>query len=145
MNLQRPMAMLRKELLHIARDPRSMSLALAMPVLLLLLFSFALSLDVDRIPTYVYDQDRTNESRSLIAQFTGSRYFEIVGYARSYAEIETSIGRNECLLLNTLAQVLLESQWNVDDVYTKDRARNKQKIPLNQSQIVISIFFYFFA
>lgn len=98
MNLQRPMAMLRKELLHIARDPRSMSLALAMPVLLLLLFSFALSLDVDRIPTYVYDQDRTNESRSLIAQFTGSRYFDIVGYAKSYGEIETSIGRNECLL-----------------------------------------------
>lgn len=98
MNFQRPIAMLRKELLHIARDPRSLSLALLMPVMLLLLFSFALSLDVDRIPTYILDRDETTDSRALIAQFSGSRYFSILGYTKSYSEIEASIGRNECLL-----------------------------------------------
>jgi ABC-2 type transport system permease protein len=98
MNLQRPLAMLRKELLHIARDPRSLSLALLMPVLLLLLFSFALSLDVDRIPTYIYDLDDTADSRALIAQFAGSRYFSLLGHATNYADIERSIDLNECLL-----------------------------------------------
>jgi ABC-2 type transport system permease protein len=98
MNFQRPMAMLRKELLHIVRDPRSLALALAMPVLLLLLFSYGLSLDVDRIPTYILDHDSSADSRSLIAQFAGSRYFEVLGYAANYDEIEKSIGQNECLL-----------------------------------------------
>ena len=98
MNLQRPLAMLRKEFLHIVRDPRSLGLALAMPVLLLLLFSYALSLDVDKIPTYILDHDQTDVSRELIAQFAGSRYFTILGYSKDYQSIEKSIGLNECLL-----------------------------------------------
>ena len=99
MNLQRTMAMLRKELLHIYRDPRSLALALAMPVVLLVLFSYALSLDVDRIPTYIIDHDKTSDSRSLIDQFKGSRYFSILGYPDTYAPAEYAIGRNECLLV----------------------------------------------
>lgn len=98
------MAMLRKELLHIVRDPRSLSLALLMPVLLLLLFSFALSLDVDRIPTYIIDHDETADSRALIAQFSGSRYFSILGHTKSYADVEKSIDRNECLLAVVIPQ-----------------------------------------
>jgi ABC-2 type transport system permease protein len=99
MNLQRPLAMLRKELLHISRDPRSLALALAMPVILLLLFSYALSLDVDRIPTYIIDHDKTSDSRSLIEQFKGSRYFSILGFPDNYAPAEHAIGQNECLLV----------------------------------------------
>jgi ABC-2 type transport system permease protein len=104
MNLQRPLAMLRKEFLHILRDPRSLSLALAMPVLLLLLFSYALSLDVDQVPTYIIDHDQSSDSRSLIAQFAGSRYYQILGQAESYARIEESIGLNECLLAVVIPQ-----------------------------------------
>ncbi len=104
MNLKRPMAMLRKEFLHIIRDPRSLGLALAMPVLLLLLFSYALSLDVDRIPTYILDHDGSSDSRELIARFAGSRYFTILGHTKSYADIENSIGLNECLLAVVIPQ-----------------------------------------
>jgi len=96
--LQRIYAILRKELLHIARDPRSLTLALAMPVLLLLLFSFALSLDVDQIPTIVYDQDASPDSRSLIAQFAGSRYFTIEGHVTSYQQIDSAVDRGACLV-----------------------------------------------
>jgi ABC-2 type transport system permease protein len=98
MKLQRLNAILRKELLHIARDPRSLILALLMPVFLLLLFSYGLSLDVDQIPTLIYDQDGTPESRALIAQFQGSRYFSIEGYVSGYPEIEKAIDQNTALL-----------------------------------------------
>ena len=78
MNLRRLKAVTKKELLHIVRDARSLTLALALPLVMLLLFGYALTLDVDRIPTYVYDQDHTPESRELIDQFRGSRYFQIL-------------------------------------------------------------------
>jgi ABC-2 type transport system permease protein len=90
--------MARKELLHIVRDPRSLILALALPALLLLLFGWALSLDVDRVPTLVWDGDRTPQSRDLVARFSGSRYFTILDEARDYREIEERIDRDEALL-----------------------------------------------
>ena len=87
-----------KELHHITRDGRSLALALASPVMMLLLYGYALSLDVDRVPTLIYDQDRTPASRELARQFEGSRFFEVRGFAGSYAEIERAIDRSEILL-----------------------------------------------
>jgi ABC-2 type transport system permease protein len=97
-SLRRIRAVAGKEFLHIVRDRRSLGMALAVPLLMLLLFGYALTLDVDRIPTLVYDSDRTPESRDLIAQFSGSRYFQILGYTDRYSDIEHSIDRDRCLL-----------------------------------------------
>jgi len=80
MNLRRTRAVARKEFWHILRDARSLGLALAMPMMMLLLFGYALSLDVDQIPTAVVDQDRTPQSRDLLARFAASRYFKLVDF-----------------------------------------------------------------
>lgn len=98
MSYRRTRAILVKELRHIVRDSRSLGMALAIPVLMLVLFGYALSLDVDRIPTLVYDRDGTATSRELIAQFRGSRFFEIRGAAGSYADIERGIDRGDILM-----------------------------------------------
>jgi len=98
MSYRRTRAVFIKELHHITRDARSLGLALAVPLLMLVLFGFALSLDVDRIPTYIYDQDRTVASRELVRQFQGSRFFEITGYPSGYREIERAIDRNQILI-----------------------------------------------
>ena len=98
MNLQRTGAAARKEFLHILRDPISLVMALALPILMILLFGYALTLDVDRIPTLVYDADRTPASRDLVSRFEGSRYFHILGGVDGYREIERAIDRNECML-----------------------------------------------
>src|SRR4029077_17356557 len=66
MSYRRLRAIFIKELHHITRDPRSLAMALGVPVMMLMLYGYALSLDVDRIPTLIYDQDRTAESRELI-------------------------------------------------------------------------------
>ncbi len=97
-SVARTAAMARKEGLHILRDPRSLLMALAVPVLMLVLFGYALTLDVDRIQTVIYDQDRTPQSRELIARFAGSRYFQIVASVDEYGPIERMIDRNRCLL-----------------------------------------------
>jgi ABC-2 type transport system permease protein len=98
MNLRRTRAIARKEFRHILRDPRSLTMALAVPLLLLLLFGYALSLDVDRIPTLIYDADKTSASRELIERFRGSRYFDIRGFVDNYREIEKGIDKNEILM-----------------------------------------------
>ncbi|MCX6632714.1 MAG: ABC transporter permease [Candidatus Solibacter sp.] len=98
MSYRRMRAICIKELHHITRDARSLGLALALPVLMLLLFGFALSLDVDRIPTMIFDQSRTAESRALVRQFQGSRFFEIRGIVRDYRTIESNIDRSRVLM-----------------------------------------------
>jgi ABC-2 type transport system permease protein len=97
-NLRRTRAVAQKEFLHILRDPRSLVMALALPMLMILLFGWALTLDVDRIPTLIYDSDRSPESRDLIARFQGSRYFEVLEMVNGYKPIEDQINRNRCLL-----------------------------------------------
>ena len=98
MSYRRMRAVCIKELHHITRDARSLALALALPVLMLLLFGFALSLDVDRIPTMIYDQSRTAESRALVRQFEGSRFFQLRGMVDDYVTIERNIDRSRVLM-----------------------------------------------
>jgi len=98
MSARRLRAIFVKELHHIVRDSRSLAMALAVPVMMLLLYGYALSLDVDHVSTMIYDQDGTQASRDLIQQFRGSRYFEIDGIARNYADIDRAIDRNKILM-----------------------------------------------
>src|SRR5579863_4420692 len=98
MNLRRLKTVAKKELLHIVRDARSLTLALALPLVMLLLFGYALTLDVDRIPTFIYDLDKTPESRELIDQFRGSTYFQILGVVNNYKTAEHAINKSSILL-----------------------------------------------
>ena len=89
MSFRRIRAVARKEFRHIMRDPRSLSLALAMPMMMLLLFGYALTLDVDQIPTVIYDQDRTPQSRDLLER--SSRHHgisKLVDFPEQVQEIE---------------------------------------------------------
>ena len=98
MNFRRTKAVTRKEFIHVMRDSRSLAMALAVPFLLLLLFGYALSLDVDNIPTIIYDQDHTPQSRDLINLFAGNRYFQVLGYVDRYEDIESKINSGDCLI-----------------------------------------------
>ncbi len=101
---RRTAAVARKEALHVLRDRRSLGMALAVPLVMLLLFGYALTLDVDRIPTMIYDRDRTPESRELIERFSGSRYFQVLGSAAGYAPFERQVDRNRAMLSVVIPQ-----------------------------------------
>lgn len=98
MSFRRTRALARKEVLHILRDPQSLFAALLQPLVMLLIFGWALSLDVDRIPTYVYDMDRTPESRDLIRDFEGSHYFRVIEQVQGYTPIEKAVNKRTCLI-----------------------------------------------
>ncbi len=98
MNIHRAVAIMRKEFIHIIRDPRSLGMAIAMPIMLIFLFGSSLSLDVDNVPLVVWDQSGTSDSREFVGRFTASRYFGLAGYVGSYAEIEQAIDKREAIL-----------------------------------------------
>lgn len=72
-----------------------MYLALGIPVLLMVLFGYALSLDVDNIPTAVWDQDRSVQSREFIDSLTSSGYFTFRSVANGYERMVEAIDRSE--------------------------------------------------
>ncbi len=88
---------MRKEFLHVLRDPWSLGLAIFIPMFLLLLFGYALTLDVDHVPLVVWDQSKTAESRELISRFTGSRYFDVYAYTDNYGDVERAIDRRRAM------------------------------------------------
>ena len=94
---QRIRAVARKEFLHIWRDPRSLALALALPMVMLLLFGYALTLDIDRVPLMILDHSQTPESRELIADFLGSRYFALAGYTDQESALDNALASKKAL------------------------------------------------
>jgi ABC-2 type transport system permease protein len=91
MRLARLLAVARKELIQIRRDPRSLGMAFVIPMILLFLFGYALTLDVDNLRTIVYDQDRTAASRDFLARLEESGYFTAVATAASYVDVERAL------------------------------------------------------
>ncbi len=83
---------MRKEFLHVWRDPRTLLMILLQPVIMLLLFGYALTTDVKHTPTAVWDQDNSPASRGLIQRFRQSQYFDTDYYVNSYEEIEHLVG-----------------------------------------------------
>ena len=79
--------MLKKEFLQMFRDPRMRIVIFGVPVIQLIVLSFALTLDVTDIPAAAYDQDRSAESRALMARFSSSGYFEITDHIHSDEEM----------------------------------------------------------
>ena len=98
MSFRRLRAIARKEILHVIRDPRSLASAIAIPLTMLIIFGYALSLDVDRIPTIVYNLDRSPQSVDLVQDFRGSRYFNIIEETDSYRPIERALDARRAML-----------------------------------------------
>jgi ABC-2 type transport system permease protein len=93
--LRRILAIVRKESIHIRRDPRIVATVLIMPILQLLLFSYALSADVTNIPIAVLNQDQTQASRQLINAFQRSNFFQITQTLGSMSQVDGVFNRGE--------------------------------------------------
>lgn len=98
MNFRRLIAVARKETLHLVRDWRSLTLALAIPLILILLYGYALTLDLRLVPTVVWDQSRSPESRELLSLFQSSPYFAIKDYKDDYRALQRELDRGNAMV-----------------------------------------------
>jgi ABC-2 type transport system permease protein len=83
----RLLSIIRKEFIHILRDPRTLAIMFVIPVVQLILLGYAATSDVRRLNTAVYDADKTMQSRQLIEAFRASDYFAISRYVSSEEEL----------------------------------------------------------
>lgn len=95
MNLQRILAVVFKEFIHIKRDKPTLGIIFAFPVVMLLLFGYAASTDVDNMPTAVFNQDNKQKSRELLEKFQQSTYFKITYYVKSNQELRDLVDQGK--------------------------------------------------
>jgi ABC-2 type transport system permease protein len=93
--LRRIQSIIRKEFIHVLRDPRTLALVLAMPIMQLLLFGYAINSTVDHISLVVSDAARTTDSRGIVQALVNSTYFTLVGYVDSAAQAQSAIDQGQ--------------------------------------------------
>ena len=91
MNLTRLLALMRKEMLQIVRDPRTLALVFLMPIMQLLLLGYAATSDMRNIPLAVLDQDKSPASRTLLDSFRTADYFRQAFDVNSEDELRSLI------------------------------------------------------
>jgi ABC-2 type transport system permease protein len=78
MKLRKVWAMAKKESRQASRDPLSLAMLLGLPTIMLLMYGYAINFDVRHVRLAVRDLDKSEESRSLVASFVNSTYFDQV-------------------------------------------------------------------
>jgi ABC-2 type transport system permease protein len=100
----RILALTRKELLAILKDPRSRYSLLVPPVLQCLIYGYVATYDLTDIPYGVFDQDRSAASQQLLARFDGSRVFHRIINLNRAADMKKAIDERRVLLVIQIDQ-----------------------------------------
>jgi ABC-2 type transport system permease protein len=87
----RMMALIRKEFIQIARDPRTLYIVLAIPVIQLFLLGYTATTDVRNVPLAVFDQSRSPAARDLLDAYRAADYFRLAYDVDSEQELRTLI------------------------------------------------------
>lgn len=100
--MNRFLAFVKKEFLHIFRDQRTLLILFGMPFLMVLLFGFALTNEIKKANIAILDNDHGTHSRQLINRLLSSGYFQLRENLRTYAEMETAFRQGTVKLVLVL-------------------------------------------
>jgi ABC-2 type transport system permease protein len=76
-SFKRFLAVLRKELIQIYRDPLTLRMIIALPVMQLFLFGYAINTDPKHLPTGLLSADHSEYERTLVAALQNTGYYDI--------------------------------------------------------------------
>jgi len=96
--IHRILALIRKELLAILKDPRGRAVIIGPPIIQCFLFGYAATYDLNYVPYAVLDQDRSAASSSLLARLDGTGVFHRVANLDRAADLKTYIDDRRALL-----------------------------------------------
>ena len=89
--MRRFRALIKKEITHMLRDPRTLIFIFLMPILQLVLLGYANNTNVKNVATAVFNQDNSQASRALLDSFQATGYFSFDYFVYSQAEINRLI------------------------------------------------------
>jgi ABC-2 type transport system permease protein len=87
----------RKEFLHVRRDPRLWRLLFIGPLIQLMVFGYAVSTDVRNTATVVVDLSHSQVARDLVDAFTASGYFRVVARSTRPADAVYALDHGDAL------------------------------------------------
>ncbi len=102
--LFRILALTRKELMAILKDPRSRFSLLIPPILQCLIYGYVATYDLNDVPYAVLDRDRSAASRELLAGLDGSGVFRRIANLDQAAHIKSIINERRALLVIQIDQ-----------------------------------------
>jgi ABC-2 type transport system permease protein len=97
-NAGRILAITRKEVVQIRRDPRSLAIVFLMPVMLMVLMGYGISLDQKNVPMCIFDREGSQQSQDLLKRFQASPYFHIAMVNADYRSLTDAIDSGQCSL-----------------------------------------------
>jgi ABC-2 type transport system permease protein len=89
--MRRFRALIKKEITHMRRDPRTLIFVFMMPILQLVLLGYVNNTDIKNVSTAVFNQDNSAASRVLLDAFQSTGYFSFDYAAYSQSEVDTLI------------------------------------------------------
>ncbi|WP_212525796.1 ribosome-associated ATPase/putative transporter RbbA [Actibacterium sp. MT2.3-13A] len=95
---RRAWAFARREATELIRDRIRLAFALIGPMVLMIAIGFGISFDVENLRYAALDQDRSRESRALLRQLSGSRYFAEQPEIESLAAIDRRLRQGDITL-----------------------------------------------
>ncbi len=111
-NKRRALALARKEVKHILRDPFTLTVALVIPVFLTIMFGYAIDFDMRNVRTALYDADMSQTSRVVYQTFTNSEYFDVVRSKTLSAKPEEPLAREKAKLSIIIPHKFEENLYN---------------------------------
>lgn len=93
--MRRFLGFVRKEVLHVARDRRTLLILFGIPVVQLILFGFAIRNEVDDIAVGIVDLSNDFATQEITHRLTSSGYFNLVSFSSTDADLEDAFRRGE--------------------------------------------------
>jgi ABC-2 type transport system permease protein len=103
-SLLRILALTRKELLAILKDPRSRAVLFLPPIMQSMIFGYAASYDLGDVPYAVVDRNRSDSSRQLLARLDGSGIFHRIAEVVRPADVDRQINDRRAVLVIQIDQ-----------------------------------------
>lgn len=99
--MKRLIAVARKEMRHLLRDPRSLTVAILMPLFMLILYGYAIDMDLKRLPIGLLDFDHSASGRNLVREMSSSGFINFAEKLTNRSQIEPGFrqGRFRAVLI----------------------------------------------
>jgi ABC-2 type transport system permease protein len=88
-----------KEFIQVLRDKKLRLFIFLPPIIQLIAYGYAINFDIKHVPTAIFDQSHSAESRHLISRFESSEYFAIKDFIHTEAELRRLIDENQVTMV----------------------------------------------